>query len=375
MLTHFDDYPIHQTPEPIAHTASSDRCTYDRFWYNGHARDGSFYFGVALCRYPNLGIMDCSLSVALGDRQCAFHASRRAPTEPTELTVGPFRIEILEPMGRHRVYIEPNDTGIECDLVFTPHTGAVEEGRQTRRNERFVAMDVTRLDQFGSWEGSIRCENESIDVPAVDTLGIKDRSWGIRPVGERYPGGAPLEGHNGTHFVWLPLQWEDRCTIAGSFENHLGKQWHNDQVILPRTPQWNAATGAAHPGTVTWQGKVQHNFDFQPGTRRARAATITMNDQSGEQLEIILEPLLLHRMKGLGYLHPTWGHGMWQGELAVASESWDNNEVDPLAMENLHIQQVVKARCGDNTGYGVLEQLHIGPHPGLGFSQWFDGAP
>ena len=46
MLSKFDDYPIHQTVEPVFHTASSDRFHYDRFWYNAHARDGSFYFGV-----------------------------------------------------------------------------------------------------------------------------------------------------------------------------------------------------------------------------------------------------------------------------------------------------------------------------------------
>ena len=82
MLSKFDDYPIHQTAEPVFHMATSDRNTYDRFWYNGHARDGSFYFGVALCRYPNLGILDCSLSLAIGGRQYAFHGSRRAPLEP-----------------------------------------------------------------------------------------------------------------------------------------------------------------------------------------------------------------------------------------------------------------------------------------------------
>jgi len=125
VLSKFDDYPIHQTAEPVFHAATSDRNTYDRFWYNGHARDGSFYFGVALCRYPNLGILDCSLSLATGGRQYAFHGSRRAPLEPTDMTVGPFALHIIEPMGRHRVAIGPNDTGIECDLVFTPHTACI----------------------------------------------------------------------------------------------------------------------------------------------------------------------------------------------------------------------------------------------------------
>ena len=81
MLSKFDDYPIHQTPEPLFHTATSDRNTYDRYWYNGHGKDGSYYFGIALCRYPNLGIQDCSLSLVVDGKQYAFHGSRRAPEE------------------------------------------------------------------------------------------------------------------------------------------------------------------------------------------------------------------------------------------------------------------------------------------------------
>ena len=85
MLSKFDDYPVHQTAQPLFHTASSDRFTYDRYWYNGHAKDGSFYFGVGLCRYPNLGILDCSLSLAIDGRQYAFTAPavhRRNPLTP-----------------------------------------------------------------------------------------------------------------------------------------------------------------------------------------------------------------------------------------------------------------------------------------------------
>jgi hypothetical protein len=373
MLSKFDDYPIHQTVDPIAYHASSDRNTYDRFWYNGHAGDGSFYFGVALCRYPNLGIMDCSLSLALDGRQYAFHGTRRAPQEPTDTSVGPFRIEILEPMGRHRVVLEDNETGISCDLTFTPRTAAVEEGRQTRRNERFLVMDVTRLDQFGYWEGVIRYDGKELIV-APGTYGLKDRSWGIRPVGMKYPGGAPLADYNATHFMWLPIHWEDQCTLAGCFENGEGEQWHTDQAIMPSYPNVDAIPGVNDPAQQHWDGKVEHAIEFIPGTRRARKATFTMNDRSGERLEISLEPLMAHRMKGLGYMHPEWGHGHWHGELVIAGESWNDADLDPLALDNIHVQQVVRATCNGKTGYGVLEQLHIGPHPQLGFEDWFDGA-
>ena len=63
MLSRFDDYPIHQTPEPIAHVATSDRNAYDRYWFNGYAEDGEFYFGVAMAIYPNLRILDGAFSI------------------------------------------------------------------------------------------------------------------------------------------------------------------------------------------------------------------------------------------------------------------------------------------------------------------------
>lgn len=374
MLSKFDDYPIHQTAEPLFHTATSDRNTYDRFWYNGHARDGSFYFGVGVGRYPNLGILDCALSLAIDGHQYAFHGSRRAPLEPTDTSVGPFALHILEPMGRHRVVIEANDTGIECDLVFTPHTACIEEGRQTMRNERHVIMDATRLDQFGSWEGWIRYDGKRLKVDGHSTFGLKDRSWGIRPVGDPYGGGAPLADYQAVHFNWMPIHWEDECSLAGWFEDGTGNQWHTDQCFLPRYTSIKEIPGTNDPGSYTWQGRVRHNITMIPGTRRAASAVVTMQDRSGEVMEVSLEPVLVHRMKGLGYQHPVWGHGKWQGELAIAGESWKDSDLDPLALENIHIQQVVKATCGDRVGHGVFEQLHIGPSTTLGFADWFDGA-
>jgi hypothetical protein len=94
----------------------------------------------------------------------------------------------------------------------------------------------------------------------------------------------------------------------------------------------------------------------------------------GERREITLEPLLTFRMKGLGYLHPEWGQGVWKGEQAEAGESWAVDDIDELALENVHVQQVVRARCGSSSGVGVLEQLAIGLHAPSGFTDFFGGA-
>lgn len=376
MLSKLDDYPIHQHPEPIAHTISSDRFTYDRYWYNAHDKSGSFYFGVALGRYPNLGILDCSFSLVIDGKQYAFHGSRRAPQEPTELDIGPFSLQILEPMGRHRVLIKPNDTGIHCDLVFTPRTGAVKENRQTMHNERHILLDICRMDQFGTWSGEIHYDGKTLKVDAAETFGLKDRSWGIRPAGEAYSGGAPLSDYQAAHFYWIPIHWEDECTLAGWFENADGYQWHNDQAFLPAYNNVEDIPGVNDAATRVWQGTVEHALKMESGTRRTESGSIVMHDRSGESLEISFEPTgVVHRMKGLGYQHPKWAHGKWHGELEIEGESWNCSDVAPLALENIHIQQVVIARRGDKIGHGVIEQMNIGAYAPYGLKDWFDGAP
>jgi hypothetical protein len=373
MLSRFDDYPIHQTPEPIAHPASSDRNVYDRYWFNGYAEDGEFYFGIGAAIYPNRGILDCGFSIVRGGEQHAFHASRRLPQEPTQLEVGPFRIEVVDPMRRLRVVLAPNETGIECDLIFSARTAAVQEGRQTLRRGERVVMDVTRFAQFGRWQGRIRSAGRDLAVDAARVAGTKDRSWGIRPLGEPETGGAPQRVSPQIFFLWAPIHWRDRCTHYGLFEDAEGFMWHRDAAILPVYDSPDAIPGSEDPGERRLAG-CEHEIEYVPGTRRARRARIALVEKTGQKHEIELEALLCFRMKGIGYLHPSWGHGVWKGELAIGGESWKSDELDPLAFENQHVQQVVRARMGREQGVGVLEQLCFGPHARYGFKELLDPA-
>ncbi|MEL7155453.1 MAG: hypothetical protein AAFN30_02520 [Actinomycetota bacterium] len=68
------------------------------------------------------------------------------------------------------------------------------------------------------------------------------------------------------------------------------------------------------------------------------------------------------------------GPGLLKGELAVGSESFDPLDLDPLAPENIHVQQVVQTSDGERTGIGVLEQIVIGPYEPAGFTEMLDGA-
>ncbi len=174
-------------------------------------------------------------------------------------------------------------------------------------------------------------------------------------------------------FLWAPLHWDDRCTHFGVFENGDGSRWHTDGAVLPVYDDADAIPGAEDPGVVVL-ADVEHAIDYLPGTRRAGHATITLVHANGEREDVDLEPLICFRMKGIGYMHPEWGHGRWHGELAIGGESWKVDELDPMAFDNQHIQQVVRATSGDRRGIGVLEQICFGPHARYGFREILDPA-
>lgn len=381
MLTKFDDYPIHQTSEPIAVVATTDRHAYDRYWFNGYQDDGEFYFGIGCAVYPNLGIVDCGLSIVHGGRQYAFHGSRRAGLERSEIEVGPFRLEILEPMKSLRVTLDDNETGISASLLWIPRTASFAEGHQRSvRNPHagaFAHMEATRFNQFGHWQGEIRYPGGGVKVDPARVLGTKDRSWGIRPVGDPAPPGAPPTKLPQVFFLWAPLHFDTRCTHAGIFENEHGIQWHWDGMIMPAYKDPNDLPGVEDP-RMEPLAAVEHRLEFVPGTRRARHAVITLVDLTGARTEIDLEPLLLYRMKGIGYSHPEWGHGKWKGELAIGGESWKIEDADEKDISNQHIQQVVRAKAtgpnGVEHGIGVLEQIHLGPHKRYGFKDFMGPA-
>ena len=373
MLNKLDDFPIHQTPEPIAHPASSDRNVYDRTWYNGYAEDGSYYFGIGMAVYPHRGILDCAFSVVTrGGRQHCFFGSRRAPLERSEMQVGPFRMEVIEPMRRTRVVLDKNESGITCDVTFSARTAAIQEGRQILWSGARRAMDATRFDQFGRWSGSIRHPDGEIEVSDRVCRATKDRSWGVRNVGERETGGAPTVPQ-GVFFLWAPLFWDDHITHGIFFDGSRGESLVREGIVAPLYTS-EAEVPAVQDGRDQRMATARHRVKYVPGTRLAKSAEIDLVELDGSCRTIALEPILRFQMKGLGYAHPEWGQGMWKGEMATGSESFDPQKLNLLAPENIHVQQVVRATDGQRKGIGVLEQVVFGPYAPAGFKDFVDGA-
>lgn len=377
MLSSFDDFPIHQTSHPVARTGSGDLNHYDRYFFSGYTRDTRLYFATAMGLYPNRHIADASFSVVVDGgtadgRQINVHASRRAPTDRSEANrVGPIHVDVVEPLRVLRVTVEAPEHGIRCDLTFTRRTAAIEEPHFFHQVGQRVVMDSTRMTQFGNWEGWIEIDGERHELGPAETFGCRDRSWGIRTVGERAPTGAPVADPQ-FFWLWAPINFETFATHFDVNEHFDGRRWHDSGFVAMATGE----TGDAEPASA--MRAVDYRIDWRPGTRAAERFELDMVPWDGEPSTLRLEPLFDFQMMGLGYTHPDWGHGVWKGESEVGGDRWDLPVDDLTAPQHVHIQTLAKATTsgalGVHEGLGVLEQLVVGRHDPSGLTGLFDGA-
>ncbi len=267
MLTPLDDFPIHQTPLPIAHPASGDPNHYDRYWFNGYREDFYFAFGMAV--YPNRGIIDAAISTVHDGVQRSVFASSRLPADRMNTRVGPLSVEIVEPLRIVRVCADAKELGIEADVTFTARTVALEEPRQTMHAGTRLMMDSTRMTQWGTWSGAITTGGGEVTFDAL--YGTKDRSWGVRPVGAP-AGAAPDLSPPQIFFLWAPLHFDDMCTHFFAFERADGNRIVSSQALLDvigtSDPTWNDDAKIHHlAGTVA-------DVRWATGLRRSEGATL-----------------------------------------------------------------------------------------------------
>lgn len=368
MLTKGDDYPLHQTPEPILY-AGSDRRFYERYFFNGYSKDLDLFFALGMGIYPAANLIDASFCVSFAGVQHNVHASRVLDFERLDTRVGPIRLEIVEPLETLRFVVEDPEHGIRADLTFRARVRALEEPRQLMRQGGRTVMDCTRLTQHGSYSGWIEIAGRRIEVASERCLGTRDRSWGVRILGA--PDAQPIlpAFEFQTYFLWVQLNFEDLAVSYGTFEDAQGKPWMSHGAVLP--------VGGGEPVHVT-SGNIRQRF--RRGTRHATSAAVDLLCEGGRRIEIALEfqPLQFYMM-GLGYFHPDWGHGVYKGPSAVGYESLELSGINESDAQFNHVEACCKARMVESNGkvhegVGIMEQLIFGPHAPSGFRDFLDVA-
>ncbi|MEZ5210691.1 hypothetical protein [Gordonia sp. (in: high G+C Gram-positive bacteria)] len=379
-----DDHPVHQVAEPIRNVGTSDRNFYDRYYFNCHPRLSSdpsrssdvetpwFIFGLGV--YPNLGVTDCFVVVRRGDDHIVVRGSRALGADRDDLRVGPFRTEVVEGLARLRISLEPGHGDVSFDLEFTADAPAALEPRHFQRQLERVTFDTQRFVQTGDWTGSITVDGTRYDVTPEEWRGNRDRSWGVRPVGEAEPPGRRAASSDDASFFWIyaVMRFDDFAVVSIVQEKRDGERVMDDARVI-----W-----ADESRGVQWLGRVEHDVTFHPGGREPASATLRFIKPSGATTTVTAEPKLANYLGfGTGYgLEQDWRHGMWQGDEKVEALRLKVSEIDPTMKLFCPVDHLASFTLTDadgtvHTGEGLFEFAVIGPHDQYGFRDYVDVAP
>jgi len=217
-------------------------------------------------------------------------------------------------------------------------------------------FDYTLFTQFGSWNGWIEADGDRHDVTGETVWGSRDRSWGVRPVGEPAPSGAPVADPQ-FFWLWAPVNFPSLSTHFDTNDFGDGRRWHEVGAIA-----------RADGSPAEMMRTVDYRVDWRPGTRWAQHFEYDLIDWKGGVHTVALEPKQEFQMSGLGYGNPEFGHGGWKGESVVGRQRISLPVDDPCSRANLHVQALCDATYSapdgsTERGIGILEQLAIGVHP------------
>jgi hypothetical protein len=363
MLSSMDDYPLHQLAEPIRHVGTSDRNFYDRYYFNLHASSDELFMVMGLGQYPNLAVQDAFAVVRRGERHLVVRASRELG-DRSDTSVGPFRVEVLEPLEKIRFLLEPSEHGIACDLVWEGAIPAFLEPRQYLRRHGRVLFDTQRFAQTGCWSGTLEVAGERFTVTPDRWKGTRDRSWGIRPVGEaEHPGIRQGEGQMVGMWNYAPMQFDDFSILYIVHEEPDGRRPMEEAVRIwsdrERLPEW--------------LGRPEFEHRLVPGTRMiSEPSRLTFPHAPGGAIEVGVIPLThCFIAVGTGYgMEQDWRHGMYQGPLVVQGKEWSMDELASWGWFGVvdHAARFELAGPGGerHVGHGLHEHGFFGAFPKYG---------
>lgn len=364
MISPFDDYCIHQAPGYLRVPGTTDRNFYDRYFFLGYTPGGEVIFGIGFGRYPNRYVQDGHFTVMLNGVQHSFHVSDVLGGDPARCTAGPFEIRVEEPMRRLRCRLAENDTGIACDLVYEAGTGAIDEGRLRVDREGMTYIDQTRFMQYGRWHGWIEVDGERTEISRGDAWGLRDKSWGVRLIGEQH-----ATQRKGGQIFWmnLVLKVEPGFCVFRTLDHADGSSHEREGYCAPLYD----SPSEVPVGETSLRKVADWNFDldFEPGTRRISGGryTIDWEDGGSSLIEASAKGTLWYA--GMGYNHEQWHHGLDHGgQLEIERETWKASDMDPGDIDRQFLASVMEYRSeGRVIGFGHTEQLLMGEYQPLGW--------
>ncbi len=355
-----DDYLAHQTTDPFDEVFTSDRNFFDRYYFNMHASSDELFLVTGIGQYPNLGVTDAFVCVSYGGTQYTVRASRELGHDRMDTQVGPFRIEVLEGLKRLRLVCEDNEWGVGFDVEWNGAHPPLEEPKSIKKSFGRTVMENARFAQVGCYSGTLEVAGKSFDVRPDKWKGARDRSWGIRGVGEPEPPGIRVteERAHGFFHNWMPMQFDDYMIKVFIEEGPDG-----ERVLEEGIKVFNY--GIDKESEIL--GSPSHEMRYHPGTREISGATIGFANS-----DLTIENTALRTVNlgmGSGYINTDgWGHGVYQGPLKVEGLQYDVSSPRVRAQVFGLNETLCRfdASNGD-VGYGMHENFIVGIYRPYGF--------
>ncbi|MFI5670769.1 hypothetical protein [Streptomyces sp. NPDC051704] len=368
-----DEYPVHQAPLSMKHLVTGDRNAYDRCIFHVFDHAGRAVLILGLGVYPNAGVIDAYATLRTGDELLAVRASDALTDDRMNLSVGPLRITVDEPLKRITLRCDPDPAdpdGLSYDITWTAEFPAVWEPHHVQRRGDRLMLEGRRFVQAGHVTGTLRAKGEEHALTPGEWTGTRDRSWGVRPIpGEE--GGRAAEEHRpeGFHWLWIPVRFEDRFLMVIAQEEADGHRTLSEALqVFPES----RGRGDVQLG---WP---QTEIRYRPGTRHPESAVVHLSDPARKPLELGVEILNSSPLAvGAGYPPAAdWQHGTWQGR------GWTDRRVYDLSDPAAHpmaafgvTDHSARFTLEGRTGFGIFEHGSFGRHDPSGFADYGSVAP
>jgi hypothetical protein len=166
---------------------------------------------------------------------------------------------------------------------------------------------------------------------------------------------APFRG---MLILWTTLQLPDRAFTLYLIEGADGKVQRLTGHLCPKLGE-----GPTVPIVA-----AEHAFEYHPRSARMAAGRLALTTADGGRWELSMRELTTMYLRGGGYAgYKGYYHGLWMGR------DWQDGETfevaDTRVADEVHglDDTVVEVRCGDEVGYGIVENMILPPFPRYGF--------
>jgi hypothetical protein len=324
--------------DPIVRTDPPDSTAgwFDRFYFNLHSGIRTPYLLLGGAVYPGAGLTDGYVVAVTDTEQINLRVSDVADRDALPSSVGPLSWETVEPMRTWRLRLEPNPSGLACELTWTARTPAWECEPMVL-DDGTGALTFDHAFQSGHYQGWVEIDGTRHEVR--NWTGQRDRSRGRRPI----------RAGLGLH-VWLQAQFADE-SIA----------------IIYNLDRSNKPTlcdgGVLHvDGTVDPIIAVDHELTFTPNLD-CGGGRMVLTTEGGRRIDLTIDPTVTRGgyLSGAGYGSM---HGKPQGPDHLAHERWDLGDAT-LTPRHQHYpldDRLTKFERSENgsteTGAGILEFAH-----------------